>query len=140
VAVQKTSSEEHALFERGAEIIDAARAQVARTVNTAMVHAYWLLGREIVEVEQRGLERAAYGEQVIERLADRLKERFGKGFSVRSLRQFRQFYLTYPNGSRLPAELGGPEKRPAPLAESLDAGIRPTALAESESRWFPFQL
>lgn len=52
-------SPEHAdFYERVAEIIDAARAQVARTVNTAMVHAYWLVGREIVEVEQRGRARA----------------------------------------------------------------------------------
>ena len=43
---------EEELFERVAEIIESARGHVARTVNSAMVHAYWLIGREIVEVEQ----------------------------------------------------------------------------------------
>jgi hypothetical protein len=77
---------EHALFERVARIVEAARAQVARSVNTAMVHAYWLIGREIVEVEQSGKERAEYGEQAVRRLAERLSERFGKGFSTPPLR------------------------------------------------------
>jgi len=51
------SPEEH-LYERIATILDEARARVERTVNTAMVHAYWLIGREIIEVEQGGKERA----------------------------------------------------------------------------------
>lgn len=53
----RPASEEH-LYERVAAILDEARSRVARTVNTAMVHAYWLVGREIVEVEQHGAERA----------------------------------------------------------------------------------
>ena len=56
---------EEALFERVGEIIEAARGRVARTVNSAMVHAYWLIGREIVEVEQ-------HGEELMNRLAERL--------------------------------------------------------------------
>ena len=43
-----------------------------------MVHAYWLIGREVVEVEQQGKERAEYGEGVVKRLAVRLSERFGR--------------------------------------------------------------
>ena len=93
---------EGALYDRVARIIEAARSHVSRTVNTAMVHAYWHIGREIVEVEQAGEERAEYGSQLIERLADRLSAQFGKGFSPRTLRRVRQFYLTYPEGSSLP--------------------------------------
>ncbi len=52
-----TDYHEEALYERVAQIIEAAQAHVSRTVNTAMVHAYWLIGREIVEVEQQGSER-----------------------------------------------------------------------------------
>lgn len=63
---------EDALYDRVAQIIEAARTHVSRTVNTAIVHAYWLIGREIVEVEQEGEERAEYGKQLIERLAGRL--------------------------------------------------------------------
>jgi hypothetical protein len=53
-----------------------ARAHVARTVNTAMVHAYWLIGQEIVEVEQEGRKRAEYGERLVERLAEHLSQRY----------------------------------------------------------------
>ena len=63
---------EEELFKRVAEIIEAARGHVARTVNSAMVHACWLIGREIVEVEQHGRKRAGYGEELINRLAERL--------------------------------------------------------------------
>ena len=101
---------EEALYERVARIIEAARAQVARTVNTAMVHAYWYIGREIVEVEQAGEERAAYGEEVVKRLAERLSKRFGRGFSYASVKRMKQFYLTFPNGSAIPEDVGGYKK------------------------------
>ena len=58
------SREEH-LYKRASVIIDVARNEVSRTVNTAMVQAYWLIGREIVEVEQLGAKRAKYGQQLI---------------------------------------------------------------------------
>jgi predicted nuclease of restriction endonuclease-like (RecB) superfamily len=128
------------LFKRVTEIIEGARGHVARTVNSAMVQAYWLIGREIVEVEQQGKKRAGYGEQVIQGLAERLTTQFGAGYSVRSLRRIRQFYLTYPSGSAVPAGLGGPEKRPAALAESTvrrPREKRPTVLAESRPTGAP---
>jgi hypothetical protein len=103
-----------------------------------MVHAYWLIGREIVEVEQHGKKRAGYGEQVIQRLAERLAAQFGAGYSIRNLRRIRQFYLTYPGGSVVPTELGGPEKRPAALAESRvrqPGRKRPPVLAESNTAY-----
>lgn len=56
-----TRRHEDALYERVAQIIEASRTHVSRTVNTAMVYAHWLIGREIVEVEQAGKERADYG-------------------------------------------------------------------------------
>jgi hypothetical protein len=126
-------SSEDALYERIARIIDAARTDVARSVNTAMVHAYWLIGREIVEVEQAGELRAGYGEQVLDRLAARLTKAFGRGFSPRTLRRVRQFYLTYPSGSVLPPELGGPEKRSALLSKSSTEEIRSALLSKSSA-------
>ncbi len=90
------------LYQRVAEILEQARGQVARTVNTAMVQAYWLIGREIVEVEQAGATRAGYGEAIITRLSTRLKATFGRGFGVQNLRSMRLFYLAFPNGSALP--------------------------------------
>jgi predicted nuclease of restriction endonuclease-like (RecB) superfamily len=67
-----------------------------------MVSAYWLIGREIVEVEQGGKERAGYGEDLITKLAQRLVTAFGKGFARQNIRYMRAFYLAFPNGSALP--------------------------------------
>jgi predicted nuclease of restriction endonuclease-like (RecB) superfamily len=72
-----------------------ARSHVQRTVNEAMVQAYWHIGRLIVEDEQGGRARAAYGKQVLATVAERLAHEFGKGFSVQSLRSFRQFHLIF---------------------------------------------
>jgi|GEM_PF-2639895 len=66
-----------------------------------MVHAYWLIGREIVEVEQHGAGRASYGERLMKFVAARLSARFGKGFSLASLKRTKQFYLAFPRGSAL---------------------------------------
>jgi predicted nuclease of restriction endonuclease-like (RecB) superfamily len=62
-----------------------------------MVEAYWQVGRRIVEQEMKGEARANYGEQVIKNLAIELSNSFGKGFSDRNLRNFRQFYLAFPD-------------------------------------------
>jgi predicted nuclease of restriction endonuclease-like (RecB) superfamily len=60
-----------------------------------MTTTYWELGRHIVEFDQAGEKRAAYGEQLLERLAADLTTRFGRGFSLRNLRNFRLFYLNW---------------------------------------------
>ncbi len=110
---------EQALYERVAQIVEAARAHVSRTVNTAMVHVYWLIGREIVEVEQEGRERAEYGEQAVKRLAARLSKRFGKGFSYASVKRMKQFYVTFPDGSVIPDKIGAYRKGASLLSQSL---------------------
>jgi len=119
------------LYERIVAILDEARSRIARTVNTTMVHAYWFIGREIVEVEQQGADRAAYGEQLLELLARRLTQRFGRGTGVATLRRARSFYRTFPRGSAIRAASGGPEIRSTALIESGGAEIRSTALIES---------
>jgi len=105
---------ESTLYERVAAIIDTARTQVARTVNTAMVHAYWGVGREIVEVEQHGQDRAGYGDALLARLSAQLTARYGKGFNTTGLKRMRQFYRAFPRGSTLPLDLGGPDIGAAP--------------------------
>jgi predicted nuclease of restriction endonuclease-like (RecB) superfamily len=75
-----------------------------------MVVAYWLIGREIVEEVQSGENRAEYGKQVIGNLSKRLNSKYGKGFSVPSLQNFRKFFLAYsdrvaiqyPTGTKSP--------------------------------------
>lgn len=85
------------LFTEVARILEEARRQTVRSVNKHMVAAYWLVGWRIVESEQGGRARAGYGERLLDKLSVKLTERFGKGYSVANLRNFREFYLTYPD-------------------------------------------
>lgn len=79
------------------QIIDQARTQVQQTVNSAMVQAYWHIGRLIVEDEQQGQARAEYGTGLLQQLSQSLTAEYGKGFDITNLRKMRQFYLSFPN-------------------------------------------
>ncbi len=76
-----------------AALLEEARRQAARSVNAILTATYWEIGRHIVEFEQKGEQRAEYGEEVLARLSQDLIARFGRGFSIRNLRSFRAFYL-----------------------------------------------
>lgn len=76
-------------------ILSEARKRTAQAINTTMVAAYWLIGKRIVVEEQRGAERAGYGENLLKNLSKELTAEFGNGFSYSNLRNMRQFYLTY---------------------------------------------
>lgn len=77
------------------EILSKARQKVYSVVNSAMVEAYWNIGKRIVEEEQQGRERAEYGKEIIKKLSLELSNEFGKGFSQRTLWEIRQFYLIF---------------------------------------------
>ena len=83
------------LYERIRQILESARSSVARTVNTTQVVANWLIGREIVEEEQKGKRRAEYAEQSLLDLSARLTAEYGRGYSVDNLEFFRRFFLEY---------------------------------------------
>ena len=83
------------LMGRVISILDQARVNVVRAVNSNMVLAYWLIGREIVQALQGGEGRADYGSQLLGELSAALKKRYGRGFSVTNLRYFRLFYQAY---------------------------------------------
>lgn len=78
-------------------ILTTARQKAYTVVNSAMIEAYWQIGRRIVEEEQRGEERAAYGEQIVKELSKALTVEFGKGFSYANIKNFKQFYLRFPD-------------------------------------------
>ena len=78
------------------QIIAQARQKAYTAINSAMVEAYWQMGRRIVEQEQQGKDRADYGSQLLKSLSKELTAEFGKGFSVGSLYYYRQFYQTFP--------------------------------------------
>ena len=135
------SKKPEALFGRIVSILDQARGNVVRAVNSNMVLAYWLIGREIVQELQGGAKRAKYGEKVVEDLSNRLTERYGKGFSAQTLWKFRLFYQAYsdrililsPAGIELSAtailsplgiELARPKKS-RPVGTELPQGFSP---------------
>ena len=105
-----------------ADILDTARRAAARSVNSIMTAAYWLVGRRIVEYEQGGEARAEYGTELIERLSVDLTARYGRGFATRNIWRMRAFYLAWPI-------------LPTASAESVSSGARilPTASAERVS-------
>ena len=93
-----------ALFERISTLIEQARQHVYRTVNTTEVYTKFAIGRYIVEDEQEGSNRAAYGRQVLKNLSMRLTEKFGEGWSYVNLTQMRSFYLVYSKKLQTPSE------------------------------------
>lgn len=78
------------------QTVTEARQKAYTAINSAMVEAYWLMGKRIVEEEQQGKERADYGTQLLKELSTELTQEFGKGFSVPSLYNYRLFYQTFP--------------------------------------------
>lgn len=121
------------------KILDEARSEVVRTVNFAMVRAYWEIGRIIVEEEQKGKERAEYGQYLIKQLSERLISEFGKGFDERNLWYMRSFYLNFPNMNALRSELTWTHYRLLLRVENSDA--RSFYLLESiENNWSTREL
>ncbi|WFE68606.1 PDDEXK nuclease domain-containing protein [Thiomicrospira sp. R3] len=95
--MSKPPATEQQFFADVVQILQAGRSQALRAVNTAMVQTYWQLGQRIVEEEQQGEARAEYGQALISQLSRYLGDQFGQGFSVANLKNFRQFYLTFPS-------------------------------------------
>jgi len=100
------SPENGPVFDRVVSILEQARGNVVRAVNSNMVRAYWLIGRAIVEELQGGEERAEYGKKVVSDLSKRLIERYGRGFSEQSLQNFRRFYSAYSQRITISSPLG----------------------------------
>ncbi|MGQ3683651.1 MAG: PDDEXK nuclease domain-containing protein [Candidatus Loosdrechtia sp.] len=86
-------------------VLEKARSKSFKAVNTAMVRAYWHVGKIIIEGEQKGKQRAEYGAYLIEELAKRLTVEYGQGFNKTNLWYMRQFYLTFQNLHALRGEL-----------------------------------
>ena len=87
------------------ELIREARQKVLRVVDTVQVQTCWQIGRHIVEFEQEGARRAAYGKRLLSTLAQDLTAQYGKGFDERNLRYMRDFYQTFPIWDAVRSEL-----------------------------------
>jgi len=115
-------------------LLEAARHAAARSVNALMTATYWEIGRRIVEFEQGGQDRAAYGQTLIERLAVDLTQRFGRGFSRQNLWQMRAFHLAWTTARILQTpsgELTVPGAFQGPSGKLAPAQISPTPSAKS---------
>jgi predicted nuclease of restriction endonuclease-like (RecB) superfamily len=121
------------LFERVVSILEQARGNVVRAVNTNMVLAYWLIGREIVEELQGGEGRAEYGGQMLADLSSRLRQRYGNGFSVPNLQNFRKFYLAYSTRFTAGANIQYPMG-----TKSVEGWIQHPAGTKSADRAIPY--
>ena len=125
-------------YEKIKEILKTARSQVYASVNSAMVEAYWLIGKSIV-AEQGGEHRAEYGSALLEELSRQMTRDFGKGFTVTNLKYMRQFYLTFPNRHAVRDDLSWTHYRMLMRVENAKA--RQFYLEEAiKSRWSTRQL
>jgi hypothetical protein len=102
-------------------LIDQSRTQVQRSVNSAMVATYWQIGRLIVEHEQAGESRAAYGARQLQHLALHLTEQYGKGCDVSNLRNMRRFYQAFPIQDSVRPELSWTHYRKLMAVENPQA-------------------
>lgn len=91
-----TTDELTPLLGRIVEVIEQVRGRLRQSINCAMVASYWEIGRLIVEHEQQGQARAAYGKRQLAELSSRLTALFGKGFTANNLRYMRQFFQSFP--------------------------------------------
>jgi len=102
--IEKVGTTYQGLVEQISETYARARRQAVIAVNSHLIETYWNVGRDIVEFEQNGSDRAAYGSRLLENLSKDLALRHGKGFSESNLRRMRQFYSVYPIRAEVPHE------------------------------------
>lgn len=95
----------HHLIENIGLLLEQGRKQAYRAVNQILVKTYWEIGKQIVEYEQKGKEKAEYGSALLDTLSKDLKLRYGTGFSRRNILDMRRFYLAYPKWQTVSAEL-----------------------------------
>ena len=81
-------------------IIELARDYAYQSVNVALVERNWFIGYRIAEEELKGENRANYGTEILKKLSKELKKEYGKGFELRNLYYFLQFYKKFPNKSK----------------------------------------
>lgn len=117
IQIQSNSNESSVidnLFHQASAHIEDARNRVQRSINSEMVKAYWQIGKNIVNAEQLGESKAQYGKFILKELSERLTNKYGRGFSISTLKDIRQFYLTYSNAEMSHAVRGQFESKIEP--------------------------
>jgi hypothetical protein len=127
IPIPAPEPEYHHLVSGISQLLDQARRAAARTVNGILTATYWEIGRRIIEFEQGGQARAAYGERLLQQLGQDLAARHGRGFSMQGLYKMRSFFLgwaIFPTASgrfraqAIPPSLRGPAQ-PLPSTPAL---------------------
>lgn len=119
-------------------IWESARVQAARSVNSALVQANWLIGLQIVEAEQQGKSRAAYSSRLLETLSKSLEKEYGSGFSVTALKYMRMFYLGYP--ALLEIRHAVRDESAVSGAKAKSHALRDFSALDTEADWQPGRL
>jgi predicted nuclease of restriction endonuclease-like (RecB) superfamily len=94
---QNDKKQEDFLYTNISSIWETARSFSAKSVNSAHSCASWLTGLKIIESEQGGFRRGAYGAGILKNVLQRLTVEYGSGFSVSGLQYMRAFFLEYPD-------------------------------------------
>ena len=126
VAVIETRATQ--LAEKIEVLVTEARRKVASVANTAQVYTYYEIGRYIIEDEQGGKVRAEYGKGVLKRVSERLTERLGKGWSVDTLENARNFYNIYAKSEPVARKFDVPIENSEPLVRNLET-------TENRNQW-----
>jgi predicted nuclease of restriction endonuclease-like (RecB) superfamily len=103
---KEPKKEYSALISKIGSLLEAGRKQAYTAVNQILVKTYWEIGKQIIEYEQEGKEKAEYGSALLNTISKDLKLRFGKGFSRRNILDMRRFFIAYPKWQTVSAELG----------------------------------
>jgi hypothetical protein len=139
---QTNTAQDYSLLDRVVLISEQARTTVVRAVNTIMVTADWLIGREIVLELQGGDDRAEYCKQVIENLSRQLTQRYGGGYSITTLQYFRKFYQAYSTRSPIARSLGAksstvnlPLEISRPMGAELPTTVESITVFSAQLTW-----
>src|ERR1035438_2349964 len=132
------SSASAELLQRIRLIWQSAQSAAVRSVNSAHVCANWLIGRQIIESEQGGAERAEYGQEVLKSLSTALTADYGSGFSLTALKYMRTFYVAYPE--LVPMGHAVRDPLAAPRSDEIGHALRDLFVVPLGGGWKPGQL
>ena len=100
-----TSKDYEVLMSSIGSLLEEGRKKAAVQVNDMIISTYWNIGKQIVEFEQKGSDKAEYGSRLLDRLSSDLKSRYGRGFSKSKIDYMRLLYIKYQKSEALSHQL-----------------------------------
>ena len=93
------------MYNEISDIIINNKNKMIYQVNNILVETNFMIGKVIIENEQKGNIRAEYGKEILRKLSKKLTDKFGSGFSRTGLQNMRLFYYKYKNCQPLAGNL-----------------------------------